>query len=1019
MFKLNLGIIIAIVLAIVSNTAIGQVHITVQGRVVDQESGSPIVGANIQVLENDRSGAAVTGTSGGFSIRAHVGQTLRVNFVGYRSTDIVVRGERTDLIISLTPDTRELAEVLVTGALGIKRSSRELGTSAQSVNNEELNLGKMVNPLLALSSKVAGLRINATDLTTGKTDPGVQVRLRGTRSLNRNQNDPIYVVDGVPLPDITRINPNDIEDITVLKGANAAALYGSEGVNGAIMITTKTGKSDRGTVNYSNSTMFSNVFFLPPQQTEFGQGQNGVYSPTANESWGPRFDGEMKDFGLPINGVQPQKLFAAPGRDNRKDFFNTGVTMQNDVSFSGGDANSSYFLSLQDVRIKGVIPGDESSRTGARFNGSRRFNKLTTSFNMNYVFFKNSTTSDGPWASVYAQPANIDYQDARNWQDPTSPNHPLNWYSPLAAARNPFFMADNNRQTFDQHTINSRLEFSYEVADWLDVINRTGLYIQSEPGRVTNRQLNSSVATRNVIGTVNDSHRDYNRFNNDLILDFHKSFGDISTRLLLGQNVRMDNRKDINVQANNLLFDDLFNQGSRTGELAGGSTITRQRYLATYGEFTTSYKNYLFLTFTGRNDQTSVLDPENRNYFSPGVSTSFVFTDAIPALRDNRVLSYGRLYSSFNRTGNVTLSPYALNLNYNQAPGFPYGSLVGYIPSTVEPNRFIKPEFVRSFEVGAQLGLFNNRLNADIAYAYSDSKDQIFNSQVSRATGFNTSTVNAGQMVNSTLEVALNGAAIRGTNFRWDVGLNFTYTKTEVLNLFTGNEFTIFRQQYAIVGEQYPTLRMSDFDRDPATGKIILDPNGNIRLSEDETILGTMVPPYLFGFNSNFKYKGFTLGFQIDARLGAWMYSEVLPRMYTAGTHAETAQYNREPFIMPNTMIRTADGSLVENTDVYSRGDRAWWDAYGRVQTVTAAKGDYLKLRELYIGFDLPARLLAGQKVIRGASLGLVGNNLFIISHDSNQIGDPEALYNSTDGYSSFRQIPTARSFGFNINVAF
>lgn len=242
--------------------------------------------------------------------------------------------------------------------------------------------------MLALSSKVAGLRINATDLTTGKTDPGIQIRLRGTRSLNRSKNDPLYVVDGVPLPDITRINPNDIQDITVLKGANAAALYGSEGVNGAIMITTKSGKSDRGQINFSNSTTFSNVFLLPPAQVTFGQGQNGIYSPVANESWGDKFNGEERDFGLPINGLQPTKRYEAPSKDNRLGFFDTGITTQNDLSFSGGDSESSYFMSLQDVRIKGIIPGDKSSRTGARFNGSRRFNKLNTSFNVNYVFLR-------------------------------------------------------------------------------------------------------------------------------------------------------------------------------------------------------------------------------------------------------------------------------------------------------------------------------------------------------------------------------------------------------------------------------------------------------------------------------------------------------------------------------------------------------------------------------------------------------------------------------------------------------
>lgn len=994
-----------------------QTNFTVEGRILDLKTDEPISGVSIRVKENIKSGSVMTSSQGSFRIRLQHGQTLVISHLNYTPQEIPVPSNQSNLVIRLAGDPHILSEVTVTGALGIKRQARELGTSAQSVDNQELNLGKMVNPLLALSSKVAGLRINATDLTTGKTDPGIQIRLRGTRSLNRSKNDPIYVVDGVPLPDITRINPNDIQDITVLKGANAAALYGSEGVNGAIMITTKSGRAERGQINYSNSTLFSKVFLLPPAQNIFGQGQNAVYSPVANESWGDRFNGEIRDFGLPINGVQPTKVYSAPDKDNRLGFFDTGITMQNDLSFSSGDDKGSYYVSLQDVRIKGVIPGDKSSRTGVRFNGSRRFNKLNTSFNTNYVFFKNNTTSDGPWLSVYTQPANIDYKDARNWEDPSSPNHPLNWYNPVAGTRNPIFMADNNRNTADQHTLNSKLEFNYEFTDWLDATYRTGLYFQSEPGRVTNKKLVSNIATRNINGSVNDTHRGFTRFNNDLILNFHKNFGDFSTKFLLGQNVRMDDTKSININATNLLFEDIFNQGSRTGELTGGSTITKYRSLATYGELTAGYKNYLFLTLTGRNDQVSVLAPGNNSYFSPGVSSSFVFTDAIANLRESRVLSYGRIFTSFNKTGNVTLDPYRLNLSYSQTAGFPFGSLVGFTPSLSEPNLSIKPEFVKSFEVGTQLGFFNDRLRTDIVYAYSDSDGQIFDAGISRATGFNSTIVNAGQVINKTLEIMVNGTAIKSKDMNLQFGLNFSYTDTKAKNLYAGDEFNIFRQAYAIKGLQYPTLRMTDFLRE--NGKIVLDQNGNVIPSEEEKVMGTMVPPYLFGFNTKFNYKSFTMGFQVDARLGSWMYSEVIPRMFAAGTHPETAKYDRQPFIMPNSMIRLADGSIVENNDIYSKGDKAWWTAYGNIQSVTAAKGDYLKLRELYIGYDLPQSWLAHQRVIKKASIGFVGNNLFIIRHSSNTIGDPEALYNQTDGYNSFRQIPTSRSMGFNVNITF
>ncbi|MFC3197809.1 SusC/RagA family TonB-linked outer membrane protein [Parapedobacter deserti] len=995
-----------------------QEHVTLRGRIIDQETSQPIAGATISIKENERSGSALSGSEGGFTIRAHVNQTIVVTNIGYLPKAVKVTGGQETLLISLVQDSRELSEVVVTGALGIKRSARELGTSAQTVDNAHLNQGHVFNPLLALASKVSSLRINASDATSGKTDPTVQVRLRGTRSFNRSQNDPIYVVDGVPIPEIGRLNPNDIESVTVLKGANAAALYGSEGVNGAIMITTKSGTRGRGAVQFNNATTFSDVFLLPPAQTEFGQGQNGQYSPTTAESWGPRFDGTMRPFGTPINGVQPEIRYSAPGRDNRLDFFDTGVTTQNDVSFSGGDEKSTYFLSVQDIRIKGVIPGDKSARTGARFNGSRNFGKLNTAYSVNYIHFDRNTTPDGPWASVYTQPANLDWNQFRNWEDPDSPAHPLNWYNTVSGTKNPFFMAGNTRNTAQQQTLTGRIELDYQFTDWFKAIYRLGYYSTNEDTRATTGKMYSPVGARNVNGSVNDGSESFRRLNNDLILRFNKDFGPLSTRLLVGQNVRMDDTKAIGVSASNLLLDGLFNPGSRIGELDGSASITQYRSLGTYGEFTAGYQNYLFLTLTGRYDQVSVLSKANRGYFYPGVSTSFVFTDAIRSLSGSRVINYGKVYASFNRTGNVTLSPYSLNNAYSQSGGFPYGALVGFLPSLTNPNENIEPEFVTSYEAGFQLGLFDSRLNIDAAYVYSDSDGQIFTALSSSATGYNNSIVNAGRLTNSIIELSVNGEVVRNNQVRWNIGFNFSYTDNQVKELYSGSEFRIFRQSYAIIGQPYPTLKVSDYARDPQ-GRIIVDENGNTSTVDDNTILGTMVPPYLIGLNSSIDYKGFQLGLQFDARLGGWIYSETVPRMYTAGTHPATVAYGREPFVMPNTVVDNGDGTYSPNTSIESRGDKAFWQSQGNVQINTAAKGDYVKLRELNLSYTFPRSWLANQRVISGARIGVIANNLFIIRHSSNTLGDAESLYNQTDGYLSFRQIPPSRTYGFNVNVTF
>ncbi len=995
---------------------------TMQGKVIQQESGTPLAGATISTKNGSQT--TVTDEQGLFSFQVTTGEILRISYTGFLTKEVEITASIRFLEVTLAESSNDLTEVTVTTALGIKRAAREVGTSAQVIGNEQLNQGKTVNPIFGLSSKVAGLRINMYD---SKVDPAVQITLRGTRSLNRSSgidgrttNAPIYVVDGMPVPNINRLNPNDIESITVLKGANAAALYGSEGVNGALMITTKSGKSTVSSVQIAHSTTFSNAFLLPEAQTIYGQGVNGVYDPIQYASWGPAFDGTMRNIGLTLpDGTQPQLLYAAPSKDNRLGMFQTGINSQNDVSFSGGDAQSTYFLSAQYVSQSGIIPQDKNDRIGLRFNGSRQFHKLKTAYTINYIHNKKSITPDGPWIGAYAMPANLDFARLKNWEDASSMASPHHYFTPETGNfRNPFFLMDNIRDNSNQQILNGKVDLSYDISSWFSALYRIGLYSSSDELRSYTNKFEAA-GTRNVQGSVNDGNSNYRRINSDLILNFKKDFGNISTRLLLGQNLRSDYRKDNNISANNLLYTDLLNPGSRQGELGGGTTITQQRAAAVYGEFVAGYQNYLFLTFTGRNDWVSTLNKDNRSFFYPGVSASFVASDALAWIRESKSISFAKIYASWNKTGNVTLNPYALQIPYTQSNGFPFGTTVGYLPSlnVAAPN--IQPEFVSSYEAGLQLGLWNNRINFDGAYVYSDSDGQIFNATASRATGYNVKIINAGRLVNHVIELSLNADIIRQQHVKWNFGFNFTHVRNTVKELSEGlTNINNFRQSYAVKGEQYPSLLVSDYARDPQ-GRIIIDGNGEPLVATNNTNLGTLIPPYLMGFHTGVHFKGFQLNAQFDWRMGGWLYSEIVPRMYDAGTHPATVQYNREAFIWPNSVIETAPGVYEPNTSRYSKGDRAFWKKQGEVQINTAAKSDFLKLRELQLSYTLPAKWLAGQKAVKRASLGLVANNLFIIRHKNNDMGDPEYLYNNTDGYISFRQVPPMRTYGFNLQVAF
>lgn len=1035
-----------LILLVLSIGVFGKIIVVnLKGTVYERETGQPLAGVSIVVKETNA--RTVSDAHGIYNISAEAGQTLVFEYVGLVTQEVVVTVNKSNVDIELEVDNRQLTEVTITGALGIKRSARELGASAQLVDNETLNQGKTINPLFGLTSKVAGLRINMYD---SKVDPAAQITLRGTRSLQRtagidgrNPNAPLYVVDGIPVPDIGRLNPNDIENITVLKGANAAALYGSEGVNGALMITTKTGQRGRGAVTFSNTTTFSNAYMLPEVQRIYGQGSNGNYNKETFESWGDKFDGELRPWGpvLP-NGTQPELRYAAADSDPRLNLFQTGINVQNDISFSGGDQNSTYYLSAQHVSQTGIIPEDKNNRINLRFNGTRNFGKLKTSYNVNYINNKKDITPDGPWIGAYRMPANFDYDLIKDWKDPNSPGNLNNYFIPNSSwLRNPYFLIDNIRDQSDQQIINGKVDLEYEFNDWFSALYRAGLYSLNDHTRSSTRKFQTSRAN-NTPGSVDDGSNNYQRFNSDLILNFKKDFGDFSTRLLLGQNLRTDYRKSHNLAASNLLYPEILNPDSRVGELDGTANIVEQRSLAGYGEFVLGYRDYAYLTLTGRNDWVSTLSPENNSYFYPGISASFIASDALEFIKDIPQISFLKLYSSWNKTGNVTLTPYQLNNSYSQSNGFPFGNLEGFLPSLVNPNPNIEPEFVTSFEVGLQFGLFNNRLNFEGAYVYSDSDGQIFNAPVSTSSGYNSAYVNAGRLTNNIIELSLDGDIIRSRDLRWNLGANFSYNKNIVKELYAAADTRYkanFRQSYTFVGEQYPSLWVSDYQRDyqgvlsgastendlvyinPKQGNVVVDQNGNPIAATNNVILGTLIPPYLMGLSTQLDYKGFSIGAQFDARWGAWMYSEVVPAMYEFGTHPETAIHGRgqNAFVWPNSVVKNADGTYSPNTIPVANSGKEFWTQQGKIQSNTAVKSDFLKLRELSVSYSLPASLLAHQNVIREASIGLVGTNLFIIRHKDNDIGDPEYLYNNTDGYSSFRQIPPMRTFGFSLNVRF
>lgn len=990
-------------------------ELAVSGQVVEQASGTALPGVTVRVKETNQ--GTTTNTAGEFRLKANEGQVLVFSYVGYASQELPVNGNAGSLQVKLQVGNTQLSEVVVTGAMGIKRPARELGTASEQLNTAELNQGKVLNPVLGLASKVAGLRINMFD---SKVDPDVQVNLRGIRSHTGN-NAPLYVVDGVPIPDINRLNPNDIESINVLKGANAAALYGSDGVNGVLMITTKKGRAGQQTISFSNTTTFERITRLPEQQTEFGQGLNGVYDPLQYQSWGPRFDNELRPVGpvLP-DGSQWQLPYSAHP-DGREAFFNTGYTTQNDLSFSGGDEKSTYYFSLQDVLTKGIIEGDKNRRSGARFNGSRAFGKLRTSYNLNYVQNKSDVTQSEPWSTVYRLPVSLPFAELKDWENTPHAN-PNYWFS--TNQPNPYFNAANQRTVTKQQTVNGNIELNYEIAPWISAIYRLGLFSRNTDTRTTVGKFTYTTPGRtNLPGSVNDASATFTRLNSDLIINMHKEFGKFSTRLILGNNLRTDDSKTVNLSAAALVVPGLYNPDNRTGQLGGASRISERRLVAGYGEFTAGYDNYLFLTFTGRQESVSVLSPENRDYFYPGVSSSFVFSEAIPVLKNNSLLSFGKVYASYNKTGNVVVEPYQLQNVYSQTNGFPYANLPGFSLGTSDANPDLKPEFVTSFEAGTQLSFFQNRLNLEAAFVHARTTDGTILANVSAGSGFTSAWVNAFRAKNEIIELNLSGDVIRRGHLVWNVGANLTHITSKVEEIYGGiDQLFHFRQNYLIVGKPYNSYLFTDYKRDPQ-GRVIVDPaTGNPKGVSELYYGGTGTPPYQIGLNTSLHYKGFQLGAQFDWRMGAEVYTEAAARMIADGTSPLTTQYGREPFVIPNSVIETAPGVFTPNTEIQTKGDRNYWaNYYANVQSNYAVSADFFKLRELNLSYTLPATWLGGQKLVKEATVGLVGRNLFSIWSKDNIYNDPEFVYagGSSEGYMSWRHLPPTRVMGFHINVAF
>jgi TonB-linked SusC/RagA family outer membrane protein len=1043
----------------------------ISGQVKD-EKGNPV--PFVTITETGTKNATQADANGTFTIKVGVNSKLTISASGYQTQTVSPTGNTVN--INLVTTNAQMAEVVVTTGYGIKRQPKSVGTSIARVDNADLTQGKVTNIATGLSGKVSGLQIiNANSSVNQDT----RITLRGNRSILGN-NQALVVVDNIVMSRdqggtiLAQLNPNDVENITILKGSSASAIYGSDGSNGVILVTTKKGSRGKPTINYSNTTEVQEVAYLPKFQNSFGQyggelSGDGVYyfpeNPVVpyvsyeNQSYGPRYNGQQVVIGAPVvvfnsdgtsDTILQHGIYSAKP-NAKKNFFDKGITEQNDLSISGGDEKSRFFVSLQDVNIQGTVPRDRNHRDAFRFNGSRDFGRLSVDYSIDYTLQHSNTTpgafgvngSPSTFGGSYYQnravywtilntPANIDLNDYRDWRnDPfANPNGYFNAYY-----GNPWWQIDQSRFNSKRNTLLGNLGLSFKVTDWFNL---------QASGAITRFDLNQKFTSAPFVfadwaradawgsgrSTTDMQAADYDAFSfnqrltGNFFANFDKRFKEFSGKLVLGATTFDETQRDINLSAAQLVIPDFYNISNRVGTPGVYENLSDYRKTGAFADLVLGYHDYLFVHGSFRNDWDSRLDPSLRSYNYPAGDISFVFTDAISALKDNKILNYGKLSVAVGKTGNISIGPYSLDNVFNSAANFPYGGVAGFTVSNSLNNRFIKPEFTTEKEISLELGFLSDRIHLKTAVYQSNTNNQTLKAQVSSTTGFTEALLNSGEMQNRGIEADLDVTPVQSSSgLRWDIGTNFAYNENKVLSLFPGvSNFSLGNNVYAIVGKAFPQIKVSDWKRDPE-GRVIVDKNSGFPTPNDSlATFGTTNPPTIIGVHTTLSFKGFTLRALAEGRFGAVIYNVLGNSLDFTGVSWYSAQSGRQPFVLPNSSY--FDGTkYVANTDVVTKnGNNDFWaSTWNNVGSTYINSADFWKLREVSLSYTFSQKMLTRLPFIKDLSIALVGRNLLTAKAKDNVWTDPEYANTTgnTIGTTDINQNPPTRTFGANVNITF
>ncbi|WP_158798181.1 SusC/RagA family TonB-linked outer membrane protein [Pedobacter sp. L105] len=1012
-------------------------QIVVSGTVTSN-TGDPLPGVSVFV-KGTKLGTTTDG-GGKYALKVpDANGTLVFAYIGYTSKEIPI-ASKTVLNAVLVEDAAQLGEVVVT-ALGIKRASKELGYSTQQVNAKELTQSRPTNLAAGLSGKVAGLQIVQTN---NQIDAGDQVRvvLRGNRSFVGN-NQALLVLDGVvvPLTYLNSINPNDVESVNILKGANAAALYGSEASNGVMIITTKKGTKDVMDITYTNTTQLDVLAYFPKMQTQFGGGSGQdiygfpQYTPIENQNFGDRFDGSLRPIGRTLPDGSIQMVPYSNQSNEKENFFRTGIDEQNDLTLSTGNAKGSTYINVQRLNNKGYVPGDNANRTAARFNGSHNFNKLKVDYTLDYTQKNIDKSNYQVFNNIINTPANI---PLTQYSDVNSTYGNLNNYF-NDYGLNPYYALQQSRNTQRRDDFLGSLAASYDVTPWLNLTVRGGITTYTINGKNIGQAISySDFATASGKAIANPQNRpgtedDYSNFNSreegNFLATFKKKFNNISVNLVAGAQTIQQSTRNLDAGTNFLVIPDFYNISYRSGDANVTENNSKYRRLGAFGDLTLGYKDYLFFHASGRNDWDSRLSEANRSFFYPSADVSFIFTEAFKSLKDNDVLSYGKIRAGSAKVYAVQFNPYQLASTFGVGGGFPYGSTAGYSVGNVVYDPNLKPEQTLSNEIGLDLGFFHNRLSLESSAYWETTKDQEITTgiNISNATGFTNAVINSGSGKNYGFELSMRGTPIvskDGRGVTWNLGVNYSFNNNKATSLYQGlPNLSIGNNNYIVTGQSYPQLMGNGFQKDPQ-GRTIVDPTtGYPLLSSTNIDFGQTTPKNILGLSTSVNYRNFTLSGTMEYRSGSVVYSGAGSTMDFSGISYGSATNGRERFVYPNSVIQTSPGVFVPNTNITTNsGGIDYWAGsttrYGVMQNyVTSAA--FWKLRELSLGYEIPAKYLQRTKFIKRANFALVGRNLLMFRPKDSVYSDPEfnATTDNAQGSNNLNQTPATRIYGFTASI--